>query len=44
MSEKDIPVIGYGAMLVEGFVGIMALIAATILIPIDKASQKIKNE
>ena len=35
MSEKDIPVIGYGAMLVEGFVGIMALIAATVLIPGD---------
>ncbi len=34
-SEKDIPVIGYGAMLVEGFVSIMALIAATILIPGD---------
>lgn len=35
MSEKDIPVIGFGAMLVEGFVGVMALIAATILIPGD---------
>ncbi|MBI4690166.1 MAG: carbon starvation protein A [Nitrospirae bacterium] len=35
MSEKDIPMIGYGAMLVEGFVSIMALIAATILIPGD---------
>ena len=35
MSERDIPVIGYGAMLVEGFVSIMALIAATILIPGD---------
>lgn len=35
MSEREIPVIGYGAMLVEGFVGIMALIAATILIPGD---------
>lgn len=35
MSEKDIPIIGYGAMLVEGFVSIMALIAATILIPGD---------
>ncbi|MBI4699476.1 MAG: carbon starvation protein A [Nitrospirae bacterium] len=35
MSEKDIPVIGYGAMLVEGFVSVMALIAATILIPGD---------
>jgi carbon starvation protein len=35
MSEKDIRPIGYGAMLVEGFVSVMALIAATILIPGD---------
>lgn len=35
MNENDIPVIGYGAMLVEGFVSVMALIAATILIPGD---------
>jgi carbon starvation protein len=35
MSEKDIPFIGYGAMLVEGFVAVMALIAATILMPGD---------
>jgi carbon starvation protein len=35
MSEKEIPMIGYGAMLAEGFVAIMALIAATILIPGD---------
>lgn len=35
MSEKDIPFIGFGAMLVEGFVAAMALIAATILIPGD---------
>ena len=35
MSEKDIPFIGYGAMLLEGFVSVMALIAATILIPGD---------
>ncbi len=34
-SERDIPLIGYGAMLVEGFVSVMALIAATILIPGD---------
>jgi carbon starvation protein len=34
-SERDIPLIGYGAMLVEGFVAIMALIAATVLIPGD---------
>jgi carbon starvation protein len=35
MSEKDIPFIGFGAMLVEGFVAVMALIAATILVPGD---------
>lgn len=35
MSEKDIPLIGFGAMLVEGFVATIALIAATILIPGD---------
>jgi carbon starvation protein len=35
MSEKDIRPIGYGAMLTEGFVSMMALIAATILIPGD---------
>ncbi len=34
-SEKDIPLIGFGAMLVEGFVAMMAIIAATILIPGD---------
>ncbi len=34
-SEKDIPLIGFGAMLMEGFVAIMAIIAATILIPGD---------
>lgn len=35
MNEKDIPVIGYGAMIIEGFVSVMALIAATILMPGD---------
>lgn len=35
MNEKDIPMIGFGAMLTEGFVAVMALIAATILIPGD---------
>jgi carbon starvation protein len=35
ISEQDIPFIGFGAMLVEGFVAVMALIAATILIPGD---------
>ena len=34
-SEKDIRLIGYGAMLTEGLVSIMALIAATALIPGD---------
>ena len=34
-SEEHIPVIGFGAMLVEGFVSIIALVAATILIPGD---------
>ncbi len=34
-NEKDIRLIGYGAMLVEGFVALMALIAATTLIPAD---------
>ncbi|MEW6584379.1 MAG: carbon starvation CstA family protein [Nitrospirota bacterium] len=35
MNERDIPMIGFGAMLVEGFVATMALIAATVLIPGD---------
>jgi carbon starvation protein len=35
MSEGHIRMIGYGAMLTEGFVSMMALIAATILIPGD---------
>ncbi len=35
MSEKDIKLISYGAMITEGFVSMMALIAATILIPGD---------
>ena len=35
MSEKEIKLIGYGAMITEGFVSIMALVAATILIPGD---------
>ncbi len=34
-SEKDIPLIGFGSMLVEGFVAVIALIAASILIPGD---------
>jgi carbon starvation protein len=35
MSESHIRPIGYGAMITEGFVSIMALIAACILIPGD---------
>lgn len=34
-SENDIQMIGFGAMLIEGFVSMMALIAACILIPGD---------
>ncbi|MBI5191722.1 MAG: carbon starvation protein A [Nitrospirae bacterium] len=33
--ETDAKMIGYGSMLIEGFVGIVALVAATILIPGD---------
>ena len=35
MNEKEILPIGFGAMLAESFIGIMALIAATSLIPAD---------
>lgn len=35
ISEEDIPAISYGGMLTEGFVSLMALIAATVLIPGD---------
>jgi carbon starvation protein len=35
MSEKEIRMIGYGAMITEGFVSVMALVAACILIPGD---------
>jgi carbon starvation protein len=34
-NEKDILFIGYGAMLAEGFVAIMALVAACVLVPAD---------
>lgn len=34
-NERDIPIIGYGAMLTECFVAVMALIAATSLHPGD---------
>ncbi|SEJ51972.1 carbon starvation protein [Propionispira arboris] len=35
MNEREILPIGFGAMLAESFVGIMALIAATSLVPAD---------
>jgi len=35
MRESDAKMIGYGSMLIEGFVAIIALVAATILIPGD---------
>ncbi len=35
MNEREILPIGYGAMLTESFVGLMALIAATSLLPED---------
>lgn len=34
-NESDIKMIGFGAMLAEGFVSVIAIIAATILIPGD---------
>lgn len=34
-TEKHIPFVGYGAMLTEGVVAIMALIAACVLVPAD---------
>jgi carbon starvation protein len=34
-NEKEILFVGYGAMLTEGFVAIMALIAACVLVPSD---------
>jgi len=34
-SEREILFVGYGAMLTEGFVAIMAMIAACILVPAD---------
>ena len=35
VNEREIVFVGYGAMLTEGFVAIMALIAACVLIPAD---------
>ena len=34
-NEKDVLFVGYGAMLTEGFVGVMALVAACVLVPAD---------
>ena len=34
-NERDVLFVGYGAMLVEGFVAIMSLIAACVLVPGD---------
>jgi carbon starvation protein len=34
-DERDVLFIGYGAMLVEGFVAIMALVSACVLVPAD---------
>lgn len=34
-NERDVLFIGYGAMLTEGFVAIMALVAACVLVPAD---------
>lgn len=34
-TEADIPFVGYGAMILEAFVAIMALIAACVLVPAD---------
>lgn len=34
-NERDIQLVGFGAMLTESFVGVMALIAATVLLPGD---------
>ncbi|HUK66984.1 MAG TPA: carbon starvation protein A [Anaeromyxobacteraceae bacterium] len=34
-SERDVPFVGYGAMLAEGVVAIMALVAACVLVPSD---------
>ncbi|WP_027176980.1 carbon starvation CstA family protein [Desulfovibrio aminophilus] len=34
-DEKDVLFVGYGAMLMEGFVAVMALVAACVLVPAD---------
>ncbi|MBI2251185.1 MAG: carbon starvation protein A [Armatimonadetes bacterium] len=43
-KESEIPFIGYGAMMVEAFVSIMALIAATSLIPADYFAINVKGD
>ena len=34
-NERDVLFVGYGAMLMEGFVAVMALVAACVLVPAD---------
>ncbi|MCC6445721.1 MAG: carbon starvation protein A [Armatimonadetes bacterium] len=43
-SEREIPMIGYGAMIVESFVGLTALIAACSLLPGDYFGINVKPD